>query len=90
MPTRTVLLTIFDILRDQPTFYGYQLCNVAGLEPGVVYPILLRLKDHGWLTSEWGDPDPQRPGHGVRRRYYRLTDKGAVAARLRLNPKQET
>jgi PadR family transcriptional regulator PadR len=38
---------------------------------GTVYPLLGRLSDAGWLTSEWQVSDGERP-----RRYYALTTAG--------------
>lgn len=60
-------------------FYGLELSEETGLQPGTAYPILLRLENEGWVTSRWEDIDPhaeKRPA----RRYYRLTAHGATAA----------
>ncbi len=38
---------------------------------GTVYPLLGRLNDAGWVTSEWQVADGERP-----RRYYTLTSSG--------------
>ncbi|WP_434693696.1 PadR family transcriptional regulator [Glutamicibacter sp. Je.9.36] len=42
---------------------------MTGLKTGTVYPILERLEDAGWITSEW-DTDLSRKG--PRRRYFKL------------------
>jgi DNA-binding PadR family transcriptional regulator len=46
---------------------------------GAVYVPLDRLLDEGLLSAEFGDPSAVRGGR--RKRYYRLTPKGAAALR---------
>jgi len=41
------------------------------VRPGSLFPALHRLKDKGWLESEWGDSENNR-----RAKYYRLTTAG--------------
>jgi PadR family transcriptional regulator, regulatory protein PadR len=56
--------------------WGYELSRQTGLRSGVLYPILHRMLDEGWLVDGWEELDPsidKRPP----RRYYRLTDKGS-------------
>ncbi|WRZ88381.1 PadR family transcriptional regulator [Streptomyces sp. NBC_01007] len=36
--------------------YGLELCELAGLPSGTVYPILARLGQAGWVDSTWEDP----------------------------------
>ncbi|MEV7691839.1 helix-turn-helix transcriptional regulator [Microbacterium sp. NPDC089189] len=62
---------------DAPTeqHYGYQLSRSSGLRSGVLYPILQRLLNEGWLIDGWEQIDPaleKRPA----RRYYTLTEAG--------------
>jgi PadR family transcriptional regulator PadR len=38
---------------------------------GTVYPLLSRLKEEGWVDSEWVEADAGHP-----RKYYRLTPSG--------------
>jgi PadR family transcriptional regulator PadR len=54
--------------------WGYQLGREAGLRSGVLYPILRRLLEEGWLTDGWENLSEVqgRPP----RRYYQLTDQG--------------
>ncbi|MGH8887169.1 MAG: PadR family transcriptional regulator [Egibacteraceae bacterium] len=60
--------------------YGFELSKTADLPTGTVYPILSRLEDAGWLVSSWEQIDPSVEGRRPRRNY-RITEKGAVAAR---------
>lgn len=77
LATRNVLHTLLDNTgRDM---YGLEIANECGLPTGVVYPILLRLQNAGWLTSKWGDEQS-----GARRRYYSFTTTGEQAIRDRL------
>ncbi|WP_222429249.1 PadR family transcriptional regulator [Saccharopolyspora dendranthemae] len=55
--------------------WGYDTAKRAGVRSGVLYPMLTRMLDEGWLTDGWEDPaeiKEKRPP----RRYYELTDKG--------------
>jgi PadR family transcriptional regulator PadR len=64
-------------------YWGYQLGKDAGLRSGILYPILRRLLEEGWLTDGWealADVQGRPP-----RRYYELTnlgrrELGAIAA----------
>lgn len=60
--------------------YGAAITKVTGLPSGTVHPILARLQKEGWVESRVEDIEP-RAGGRPRRRYYRLTDQGAQAAR---------
>lgn len=64
-------------LMAEPTarHWGYELSRTAGVRSGVLYPILRRMEDDGWLEAGWEDPErveERRPP----RRYYTLTEKG--------------
>src|SRR4051794_8001642 len=76
------LLRILTALLDEPVgaWYGLALANAAGLKTGTVYPALARLESAGWIESWWEDVDPAAAGR-PRRRLYRLTGEGAIAAR---------
>ena len=76
---------VLHALLADPTkeIYGLEIAERTGLLPGTTYPIMSRLQEIGWVVDRWEDIDPhheQRP----RRRYYRLTEEGAVAARQAL------
>ncbi len=64
------------LLKNGPR-HGYEIQRITGLFTGTMYPLLMRLEEAKWLTSEWEELDPseaQRP----RRRYYSMTEKGAA------------
>ncbi|HEY2576068.1 MAG TPA: helix-turn-helix transcriptional regulator [Streptosporangiaceae bacterium] len=58
-------------------FYGLELSEETGLQPGTAYPILLRLENEGWVSSRWERIDPHQEKRPARR-YYRLTVSGAT------------
>ncbi len=69
---------------DQPDarHFGWEISRTAGIGPGYMYPLLIRMCAHGWLTDGWEDPPPtDRP----RRRWYQVTELGKreLAALLR-------
>lgn len=73
------LLQVAEVLMADPQgdFWGYDLGQRARLRSGVLYPLLHRLLEEGWLEDGW-----ETPGTGKRkappRRYYRLTELGAA------------
>jgi len=79
-------MAVLRVLLDDPTAhrYGFDLARDAGIATGSLYPILARLEQAGWVDSYWED---QQPGHEgrPRRRYYVLTESGAVVAREALS-----
>ncbi len=77
-PTQGVLRALLERADDEQ--YGMQIADRAELAPGTTYPILMRLKEDGWVESRWEDIDPEtvrRPA----RHYFRLTSLGATSAR---------
>lgn len=65
------------VLLADPTarHWGYELAKKTGIQSGVLYPLLGRLLEAGWLVDGWEEPRTlleQRPP----RRYYTLTEKG--------------
>lgn len=58
-------------------FYGYELIKQIkstieiDTSEGTIYPILTRLKNLGFVTTRWDNPE-----NGMPRKYYRLTDQG--------------
>lgn len=61
--------------------YGLELCELVGLPSGTVYPILARLEQVGWVDSTLEDPAVHENAGRPRRRFYRITQDGAVQAR---------
>ena len=45
--------------------------HLVSLNQGSIYPALLRLQQHGWITATWGVSDTNR-----RAKYYSLTRAG--------------
>jgi DNA-binding PadR family transcriptional regulator len=79
MPTQAVLRAFLaDPLCER---YGLELCDLAGLPSGTLYPILARLEQAGWVESRWEDPGTHVAEGRPRRRYYRVTTDGAQQAR---------
>jgi PadR family transcriptional regulator, regulatory protein PadR len=87
-PDPRMTLTTQLVLRallEQPAkeMYGLEICQHAGLPSGTIHPILARLEKARWLESRWEQTDPHEQGR-PRRRYYRLSEDGAVRARAAL------
>lgn len=65
--------------------YGYDLCAELGVQPGSMYPILIRLADRGLLETGW---EAERVSGRPPRHLYRLTGAGrAYATSLATDPK---
>lgn len=62
--------------------WGYDLSKASGVRSGVMYPILHRMLDEGWLKDGW--EDDAHAGKRPARRYYELTDEGAAELRALL------
>lgn len=62
---------------------GAEIGRKTGLSSGSRYPILKRLEQAGWLTSEWEDVDPRLKGQ-PRCRLYALSETGMMEARTAL------
>src|ERR1700722_16625134 len=75
---QTVALLAALLKQPRSWQYGYMLSKETGLKSGTLYPILMRLGDHGLLDSRWKDAEqPGRPPRHV----YRLTTTGLAFAR---------
>lgn len=55
-------------------WYVMDLSERAGLKPGRIYPTLGDLLELGWIDRRWEDTS------GLRRRLYRLTERGRKRA----------
>ena len=74
------LIQVAIAMLDDPTgrYWGYRLSKASGVRSGVLYPILTRMLDEGWLIDGWEDPNTIK-GKRPPRRYYELTDEGRIA-----------
>lgn len=72
-------LVLSALLREPGAWrHGYDLARETGLQSGTLYPILMRLTEHGLLEENWEPSDlPGRP----LRHIYRLTRTGVALAR---------
>jgi PadR family transcriptional regulator PadR len=67
---------ILKIVSQQET-YGYEIINILDLygfgklSEGTIYPILKRLQNKGFISSEL-----KKSSLGPKRKYYRITDAG--------------
>jgi PadR family transcriptional regulator PadR len=59
-------------------YWGYDLSRETGVRSGVLYPILGRMLERGWLEDGWEDGASYR-GKRPPRRYYTLTPEGLEA-----------
>src|SRR5277367_5253206 len=59
--------------------WGYELSKSAGVRSGVMYPILQRMLDEGWLTDGWENQEQVGRAKRPPRRYYEVTDAGKAA-----------
>lgn len=86
MPTQAVLRLLVRAYLEtsEREVYGLQLCEVLGLGPGTVYPILAKLhQEYGWIDKREEQADAGEVGRATRF-YYRLNEDGLVSARLAL------
>jgi PadR family transcriptional regulator PadR len=74
------LVQVAMALLDEPTSqrWGYELSKQAGVRSGVLYPMLTRMLNEGWVEDGWEDPTTIREKRPPRR-YYELTDEGRLA-----------
>jgi PadR family transcriptional regulator PadR len=59
--------------------WGYELSKSSGVRSGVMYPVLQRMLDEGWLADGWEDQANAGKSKRPPRRYYELTDEGRGA-----------
>jgi len=75
------LIKVMDALLQEPTaeHWGYELSRRTGVRSGVLYPILRRLLEAGWLKDGWEKQSEasKRPP----RRYYKVTGEGETRMR---------
>lgn len=79
------LLVLDHLLAGFPDWsYGYDISQRTELKSGTLYPILMRLKERGWLETRW----EHAGGDGKPRHMYRFTRDGRTAARQALASRQ--
>lgn len=66
-------------LDESEQLYGLKIAQMADRKTGVVYPILSRLEQLGWVKSDW--EREERGERGPRRRFYCLSSNGVGATR---------
>jgi PadR family transcriptional regulator, regulatory protein PadR len=74
------LVKVAMALVNDPTgrHWGYELSKKTGVRSGVLYPMLTRMLEEGWVEDGWEDPTTIRDKRPPRR-YYELTNKGKLA-----------
>jgi DNA-binding PadR family transcriptional regulator len=71
-------LVLAEFLQDEQEWrYGYDISRNTGLKSGTLYPILMRLAEHGLLETAWETTEAGRPP----RHMYKLTRDGLRYAR---------
>ena len=66
--------------RPMERISGAEISRSTGIASGTLYPILFRLEEAGWLTSDWEKVTPSKIGR-PRCRLYRMTAVGVANAR---------
>ena len=59
--------------------FGFDIMDATGFTSGTVYPALDKLESFGYVTSKWEDPRCARRDKRPLRRYFDLTNAGAMA-----------
>ncbi len=72
-PTLKVLRLLLERPRESRS--GAEIAKATGIGSGTLYPMLARLENATWLTSDWEACDPRDVGR-PRRRFYKLTAIG--------------
>jgi PadR family transcriptional regulator PadR len=79
VPYGTLDLMVLKTLDQMGPLHGYGIARrieqiaqgMLALNPGTIYPALLRLEQRGWIASEWGASENNR-----RARFYSITRAG--------------
>lgn len=66
---------VLDLLLSESGLSGADISKRTGMLSGTLYPLLFRLEDAGWLSSEWEAGEPSELGR-PRRRFYSVTSVG--------------
>ncbi|WP_066374168.1 PadR family transcriptional regulator [Herbidospora mongoliensis] len=81
-PTLDVLEVLLEATQQGATVHGWAIMKTIKRSGPTVYKVLDRLEDAGWIVGEWEELGPDQAG--PRRRFYRLTGEGALAAQNHL------
>lgn len=73
--TRATVAVAHDIATNPGRHWGYNIHQRTGIKTGVITPILIRMRNAGWLDAHDEDPTERAPDRPPRR-YYTLTDTG--------------
>ncbi|MBI4179300.1 helix-turn-helix transcriptional regulator [bacterium] len=76
----TIEMVILSLLKKED-MYGYQILrrlkeespDMLGIKEGTLYPLLLRMMDHGWIAGKW-----IKAGERRKRHYYSITSRGVA------------
>ena len=85
MTLQTILLLRAMLSDPAKRRFGLELCAETGQPSGTIYPILARLEHFGWIEGHKESPAEHLAQGRRARRYYTLTDEGAVRARAALD-----
>jgi PadR family transcriptional regulator PadR len=79
-------LRVLRFMLEQPraSRSGAEIARATKVGSGTLYPLLARLEEAGWFTSQWEDVDPREVGR-PRRRLYKITGVGQRRAREALS-----
>ena len=78
-PLLDVVEVFLAALDDDKELHGWAIMKAVGRSGPTVYGVLDRLEDAGWIVGRWEDQHPE--SNKPRRRFYRLTPSGTIAAR---------
>jgi DNA-binding transcriptional MerR regulator/DNA-binding PadR family transcriptional regulator len=78
-PLLDVLEVFLQAFANDEELHGWAILKATKRAGPTVYGVLDRLEDAGWVTGRWEDQPPN--ANTPRRRLYRLTPGGVVAAR---------
>jgi PadR family transcriptional regulator, regulatory protein PadR len=78
--TSQTLKVLGALISSKDEISGADIARHTKLSSGTLYPILMRLEHHKWITSEWEEGDPRKLGR-PRKRLYQITALGARSAR---------
>jgi len=90
MRTTHALIAVAQAILDNPDerHFGYDLIQRSGIQSGILYAILRRMLEHGWLEDAWEHPTETTHGRPPRR-YYTITPAGRTELEQLVNDANE-